>query len=72
MMSVNYVYLLTLAHGDTYELVGVFLDPMAAQSAKLTLEMRGVRPDLLDIDHAPIGIVDLRGIDKPYFQGPLH
>jgi hypothetical protein len=72
VMNSSYIYLLTMADGDTWSLIGAFLDPIEAQKAKDQLAKQGVDPDILELDHAPIGIVSLQGIDSPYFEGPIH
>lgn len=71
-MNTDYIYLLTMSNGDTYELVGVFHEPEDAIAAKQVLVLRGINPSIIDIDHAPIGVIDLRGVDSPYIEGPIH
>lgn len=73
-MKTEYVYMLTLTEprSQNWQLAGVFLDPVDAQNAKSYLVSQGIDEDLLDIDHAPIGIVNLMGVDEPYRQGPVH
>lgn len=72
MQNTDYIYLLTLDVGPHYRLIGAFLDLTAAESAKHLMTLQGIDPHDIDIDQAPIGILDLRGIEKPYLPGPIH
>lgn len=73
-MKPEFIYLLTLTEPRTHawQLAGVFLDPVDAKNAMSYLIEQGIDEDLLDIDHAPIGIINTRGVDQPYEEGPIH
>ena len=62
------IYLLTLTNprSRAWQLAGVFLDPSAAKNAKEYLVGKGIDERLIGIDQAPIGIVNISGIDEPY------
>lgn len=73
-MKLEFVYLLTLTEPRTsaWQLAGVFLDPSAATRAKEYLVEQGMDEDLIDIDYAPIGVVNTFGVDESYVPGPVH
>lgn len=62
------VYLLTVTSPKSraWQIAGIFLDPASATNAKTYLIEKGVNAQFIDIDRAPIGFVNLAGIDEPY------
>lgn len=69
-IHVPYVYLLTLSDEDIdgWQIIGIFLDPVNAKKAKEKLIEQGIDSKALDIDYAPVGIINLDGVDEPYHE----